>query len=738
MSHPDTKGGRNYLISDLLARDGKYDFVVTNNGKVHSAFSMSIAQGKPVLHPRQAGNYQPRTEYIVPRYAGLASGRDQAGNTVWMSRLPDAEARSIASGRPADASGPTAEQKERWDWKPAADPEREFRLVTTAVQTRTDTHIAAGDDLIAFGTGFPTGVSYLKVGEEEAREIPNGELYNSRLFWVCGRRIVLLHKNQVVIYDTDSGRTTAIPENEVTLYNPVGGLHNGNQMIADGYLVAVVNRADAVVDGNIIKVIDLSGAAPVVIPIRNAGYTDRQVSSVAVEARTGMIAVSSSEKKLISVATVAPLANQMTFDVSEYRGVDRRQIYLDNGSVVYADEDLKIRQLRPDAPVPAAITQEPIGRSGNGFVVRNGRLVIATPEHIGSRFKIAVSDLKTLPLTTKDTGTEIEGTSGALGMAGCAAIAADGTVFIAGTPGGGIGVGEHLQVLDRAGGHWTPLRNSSNDVISAIDVTTSTGLLAFKASGQDRSTTVGYATYGQRITPPSIGATASSKMNPSGSSVKTRPLTLADDNPFYTSDEAMMVTLKAFLDTEKQVGEAYVAAFGREAGERKTVETIQQSIKASGNEALIDDYLRMSAYVPNDEKPGAGTESPSESRIETAAVAAALQGEWQAIRYSMAGQNAPDSVLDAVSLTFVDGRYVLTMPGEPQTGTFEIDSSTTPIAITVHIGNGANKGQFRRGSLKLLTGNRLLLVFATDEGPRPTTFVPDSSGKSFLAAYQKK
>ncbi len=745
MTFPESKGGRKFAVKNL-AQDGKYHFVVRKDDQLHGVYELTMQGGKPVMHSRQAATYRPRTQYIVPRYPSLTQHRGGAGDMVWMKKLAPSAGLAIAAGQAAPVADMDEARRRAWRWLPTSvDPNRSLNIVVTDVETRSDTHIAAGEDIVVFGTGFPTGVKYLRAGESQATEIPDGEVYSSTLFHVAGKKIVLVRKNQVVIYDTETNTTHEIPASEITLYNPIGGLHRGNLLNADGYLVAAINRATAVADGNIVKVIDVSGPEPQIIPIKNADYTDRQVSSVDVDAKAGMVAVSSREKKLVTMAKVAPLAQQNVIDLTDYRGVDRRQIYLEDDVLVYADEDLKVRMLRPGEP-PRAVTDQPVGSSSNGFTVRQGRLVIATQEHFGTRYHMAMSDLPDRPLTVPGTATPIPDTSGGLGMAGMAAITLDKTVFIAGTPSGGIGVGEHLQMLDEDRGAWIPLKNSSGQVISAIDVTCSIGFMAFKSADRDRKTTIGYATHGQRIQVPGQSANGGMSSGDSNAgngtpadSGPTMPLELADDNPYNTGDERQLASLGTYLETEKSVGEAYVAAWGDE-GKRKTVELIVKNMTENGDTALIAEFLAQSKLADDAMKrkllPDAAQQEQA-GKVDVQAVQAALQGAWKSVRFNAIGKDLPDAAIENLTLTFANGKYVMNMGSEIQTGTYQLHADTHPMTMDIHIGDGKNQGEQRLGSFKLLKGGYLLVVFGTNEQQRPTRFVPDGTGGSILAAYSK-
>ena len=433
------------------------------------------------------------------------------------------------------------------------------------------------------------------------------------------------------------------------------------------------------------------------------------------------------------------MAEQYLYDVSEYRGVTSFDATIENEKVYYADEDFNVRVLDLTNKSPAAITQQPIARSGNGFWVRKGRLAVVTKEgKFGSRYPIAFTDSKDSPQTVPGTGTKIEGTSASLGMGGSVAIAIDKTAFLAGTPGDSIGVGERLQVLTDDG--WQPIKGADGKPILGSEVVTSAGFMALKVRNDAGKTVIGYATYGQRVsvTPMSDAAnktpTASTK-----TPAKLVPLEYADDNPYNAHDEQTASLLEAYLDNEKQVGEAFEQAFGKEAGAKRTVESIIQSLKAAGQEKLIDEYKRQSIYVADADRPAAtgGTTNGNNQAADRDSVLAALNGQWKAIRFSTEGKDLPDAAIENLRLTFASGKYVMNMGPELQTGTYTIETTGSPMAMTINIGNGDKKGQQRNGSFKLLKDNRLLIVFATNEKEHPKRFVPDPTGGTIMAVYQR-
>jgi len=567
----DDKGGEFVKVSELLAAGGNLEFVVTKNDVPHVAYRLNIKDGKPVPHASQAGGHTPRADYRLPRFAGLDFNRNAAADIYWMERLSEEELRAIESAGPSAAS---LEQLDRdaWQWMPSVNPNRPFGLTITEVETRSDTMLSAGDEIIAFGTGFPNGVKYMQVGEDQPIEIPGGETFSSTVFRVCRKKIVLVKDKQVVVFDTESGRLVEIPQSDVSLYDVRGGLHRANLLNADGMLVVTVNNVDTVADKTIIKVIDVSGPNPKVIPIKNADYTHRDVRSVAVDARRGIVAMSCRQLKRIYAAPIAVLANQRKYDLVFSNGVNDAQIHLTDERIVYSDETGRLRELWLDDGAGSALTEEPLGRSGNGFIATDKRTVVSTAESFGTRYQMAVAEFSQTPKVVPGTGTKIEGTSGTLGSAGCAAITMDGTVFIAGTPSGGIGVGEHLQVL--ADDVWIPLRHDGK-VISAIDVTASLALVAFK-SGDRGGVHVGYATFGEHVTIPDHVKRTATASTPSQPEKPSTTSNLAEDIARDIAEakkkaeaEALAQIEAALAEVETQLINGFKAAGMNEAESKR-------------------------------------------------------------------------------------------------------------------------------------------------------------------------
>ena len=217
--HPESKGGRAMKVSDLEGTNGTYYVVVRKNGELHGVWPFEVKQGRPQLHARQANDYSPRTDYIVPRVSGISNR--EPGMVVFMERLSDSAAKEALSGDTTSSTNVADVDKSGWVWVPKdIDPKRGFQFTVTDIETRTDTGYAVGEDMVVFGTGFPNGVKYMLAGDSEAREIPAGETFSSKVFCVCGRKIVLTKRNRVFIFDTRTENMAEIPQEDISLYNP--------------------------------------------------------------------------------------------------------------------------------------------------------------------------------------------------------------------------------------------------------------------------------------------------------------------------------------------------------------------------------------------------------------------------------------------------------------------------------------------------------------------------------------
>ena len=193
--------------------------------------------------------------------------------------------------------------------------------------------------------------------------------------------------------------------------------------------------------------------------------------------------------------------------------------------------------------------------------------------------------------------------------------------------------------------------------------------------------------------------------------------------------------LNGLLENEQTVLTALTRALGEQKGKQQVIDSMLMSLKASEREYLVDEWKRRSSLFAEADRPQPAP--PVASDADPRAVEAALTGQWRALRFVAAGQDLPDEPRSDIRLTFADGKYVLMMGANIETGSYEIDASRQPFGITITVGSGESRGKVRRGSFKLLENDQLLTVFSTNDTDRAVRFTSTEENRSLLAGYQK-
>ncbi len=490
LQFPKAAGGDWVRVADFVKQDGLYQLVVNREDQEIARYSYEVAGGKIKPNPRSALDYQPHAAFLTPRSTDPTK-HGRSSDNYWAEAGNGPAAEAPATG----AAGPTAADLKRWQVATTYDPKRPFSLVNTPVVARFDAALSAGDGVIAFGTGGFNGVAYMRIGDTESRSIPEGQSFRSAYVKVAGKKIVLVNGNSVAVFDTVTGELKKIPTDDIYLALPVKSLHEANPLDVSGYLVATINDARKVKDRSVVKLIDLSGPEPVIFALSNADFQGREATAVAVDAASGQVAVSSQRKSAIYTAKAAPGAALTKHDLSGQDGVGNAPLIADHGLVAYRDAAGKAKfRLLDDTGRSIAIGT--LGPAVFGYAMNAGAYAYGTVDGYGSDYAYATARAPAVARPAAGTGGVMKGGNGKLGFGQTAAIAPDGTLFIAGMGKGGLGSGEFLMGL--IGGSWHEYLGADGKALPACDVVIGDGLLAFK-SGSRNDTTISYATFGARI-----------------------------------------------------------------------------------------------------------------------------------------------------------------------------------------------------------------------------------------------
>lgn len=488
---PEAKGGRSVFQKDFLKLDGDYRVVFRAGDRILRAFQYTIQNGQAVPHARSEFGYEPAVDYLLPR---TLDGDGSAQISVqWLEPLADPTVGAAAPAAVVKASAST-----RAAWKPSVPaPARPTALTVTNVAARVDAHLAAGDGIIAYGTGAVRGVAYLDCATGEEKSIPGGAEYASGAFLVCGKKIVLVKGRQVSVFDTATGQMTAIPLEDVHLAKTPSSMTKGRAIDADGMLVAVLCDPTKTTDRRSVKVLDLAGPTPKIIGM---GFPDAPAShlcSIAVDAAGGVVVVGSDRQAKLFAADIAEDAPFKAIDLSGYDGLPRDCApIVRKGSALIFDSTGTRKLRRVDLATGAVRTIAPLAKAEQWFAFDGERVALAGSTSHGGTYEVLVGSAASGAPAPPAGGGGSAG-SGKLGYGQRVAMTEGGLVFASGIGKGGIGSGENLYVAGPGG--WT-MATVDGEPLKAVDATLGQHVLAFK-TGKSRDARIGFVLLGKSSKP---------------------------------------------------------------------------------------------------------------------------------------------------------------------------------------------------------------------------------------------
>lgn len=485
-------GGGPTKVKDLCKKDGEFLVVRKREGELTGAWKLVIRDGKPVAHPRSQLSYDPPTERLIGR-TPAAIARDNS-DLCWLEEVEFEAAKATLGGGDAAAASASVEDIARW-----TSAQREHtgpaKLVTTNVDCRMDGTLALSDSVVAFATGGGNGVGFLRIGEDSAQSIPDGQSYNGKLFCVCGPKIVLVKGSGVAVFDTKTMTTHEVPAQQISLQKTSGDMYGANFIAGDGMLVATLNDPKKVDDRAMFKVIDLSGDEPKVIVLDNIDVAVRDLTSVSVDAETGRFGVVSQRVKKFWVAPVVAGAGFTEYDVSGHDGIHRNaQLRIEGTRALYFDEvgKPKLRALDLDTKQCSVIGT--IGKPMNWFTATPTHVAFVTDQSYGSNYHVKKGVFGG-PFESFENSGKDAMAGGNFGLGTSLALASDGTLVLAGQGSGGVATGEFLQVeIDKI---WAVVAGEDGKPVPAVDVRQGPGVLAFK-TGSRNDTKVAYLLTGSK------------------------------------------------------------------------------------------------------------------------------------------------------------------------------------------------------------------------------------------------
>jgi len=114
-----------------------------------------------------------------------------------------------------------------------------------------------------------------------------------------------------------------------------------------------------------------------------------------------------------------------------------------------------------------------------------------------------------------------------------------------------------------------------------------------------------------------------------------------------------------------------------------------------------------------------------------------VQGTWTPVKAELAGQALPDAVLKTISLKLHNGMYDVSVAGQPDRGTYTMDSSAKPKSMTITGTDGPNKGK-TFPAIYELEGETLRVCYDLSGKQRPSEFKTVPGTQLYLVTYCRR
>ncbi len=371
------------------------------------------------------------------------------------------------------------------------------KVIKTNIDVHYQSRIDVSDEVIAFGTGFNNGVSYLKLGETNATPVPNSNNYSSSFFAVIGTKIVLAKLDfTMAIFDTATKKMTEIPENKLKLRSIGGNMFTGGSIQKSGDYAVVITDLNSG-DNSVIKVIDVSGNEPSIIRFEGSGVAPNRskalVRQVAIDAKSGMVAVVSGREYEMKIYDINNTnKTPKVFDLTTYRGVGKNQMAFDNGKILFLTGESKAKAVMLDVAsgkfTEMSLAYHNVALAGGKFVYFANR---GTNDYKGNVSRAVVGNVGTQPrLSTTKSPIGGSQNNGIIGFGATAAITPDGkNIFIAGWR----DIGQTERFQSYRGGRFITQRDATARpaILQGSDIVASSKIVALKV-GRNNSTKLGY------------------------------------------------------------------------------------------------------------------------------------------------------------------------------------------------------------------------------------------------------
>ena len=117
--------------------------------------------------------------------------------------------------------------------------------------------------------------------------------------------------------------------------------------------------------------------------------------------------------------------------------------------------------------------------------------------------------------------------------------------------------------------------------------------------------------------------------------------------------------------------------------------------------------------------------------------AKAVQGSWTPAKATLGGQPMTEAVLKSISLKLDNGKYEVSVGGQPDKGTYTIDATTRPKSMTIIGTEGPNRGK-TFPAIYELNGDTLRICYDLSGVKRPAEFKSVAGTRLYLVTYSRR
>ena len=125
---------------------------------------------------------------------------------------------------------------------------------------------------------------------------------------------------------------------------------------------------------------------------------------------------------------------------------------------------------------------------------------------------------------------------------------------------------------------------------------------------------------------------------------------------------------------------------------------------------------------------------PTGARAEDAK---AIEGTWIPTKADLGGQPMAEAILKTISLKLESGKYLVLVAGEPDKGTYTLDTTAQPKSMSVVGTEGVNHGR-TFPAIYELDGDTLRICYDLSGAKYPTEFKSLPGTKLYLVTYSRK